>query len=132
MLSGHVVGGCLFWPYPCDKFSCPASFPAEPFRWVGSLLGLNSDNPGSGSRRFAPAKPSQLPRASFLKDRIQVQAPTSFHSALYQMGQTRSLACSIRGLAGWSFPVFFGEKVNVPPAGRLGTVLGYSLNDSGG
>lgn len=107
MVSGHVVEGCPFWPYPRDKFPCPASFPAELFRWVGSLLSSDSDVPGSGLRRFAPAKPSRPPMASFLKDRIQVPALTSFHSALYQVGQTRSLACSIRSLAARSFPVFW-------------------------
>lgn len=107
MVSGHVGEDCPFWPYPRNKFPCPASFPAELFRWAGSLLSLDSDVPGSGSRRFAPAKPPQLPTASFLKDHIQVQALTSFHSALYQMGQTRSPARLICSLAARSFPVLW-------------------------
>ena len=107
MLSGHVVGGRLFWPQPCGKFSCPASFPAEPLRWAGSLLGLNSDVPSSGSRRFCSGKAVATFNGLSFKDRIQVQAPTSFHSALYQMGQTRSLTCLIRSLAARSFPVFW-------------------------
>lgn len=86
MVSGHVVEGCPFWPYPRDKFSCPASFPAELFRWAGSLLSPDSDVSGSGSWRFEPAKLPQLPTASFLKDRIQAQVPTSFHSALLPNG----------------------------------------------
>lgn len=40
MLSGHVGEGCPFWPCLRDKFS----FPAESFRWIGSLL-----NPGSST-----------------------------------------------------------------------------------
>ena len=110
MLSGHVVGGYSFWPYPCDKFSCPASFPAEPLRRVGSLLGLNSEVPSSGSRRFCLGKAVATFNGLSFKDRIQVQALTSFHSALYQMGQTRSLACSIRSLAARSFPVFLERR----------------------
>lgn len=107
MLSGHVVGGGPFWPYPYGKFSCPTSFPAEPLRWVGSLLGLNSDVPSSGSRRFCLGKAVATFNGLSFKDRIQVQTLTSFHSALYQMGQARSLACSICSLVAWSFPVFW-------------------------
>lgn len=111
MVSGHVGEGCPFWPYPRDKFSCPASFPAELFRWVGSLLSLDSDVSGSRSRRFAPAKPPQLPTASSLR--------TAFRS--------KHLPPCILPCAKWAglkpgrtvFPGFSEKKVNVPPAGVL-------------
>lgn len=94
MVSGHVGEDCPFWPYPRDKFPCPASFPAELFRWAGSLLSPDSDVPGSGLRRLHRQSRRNFQRLLSFKDHIQVQALTSFHSALYQMGQTRSPARS--------------------------------------
>lgn len=107
MVSGHVGEGCPFWPYPRTNFPVPLLFPPSCFGGPEACLSSDLDVSGSGLRRFAPAKPSQLPTASSLKDRIQVQALTSLHSALYQVGQTRSLARSIRSLAARSFPVFW-------------------------
>ena len=107
MLSGHVVGDRPFWPYPRGEFPCPASFSAEPFRRIGSLLGLNSDVPGSGLRRFALAKLPRFPMAFFHKGRIQAQALASFHFALYQIGQPK-LSLRDSQPAHTAFSDFFG------------------------
>lgn len=103
MLSGHVVGGGPFWVLSTRQIFLSRFFPRRAISGAGSLLDLNSDVPSSGSRRFCLGKAVATFNGLSLKDRIRVQAPTSFHSALYQLGQTRSLACTV-------FPGFLEER----------------------
>lgn len=110
MLSGHVVGGGPFWVLSTRQIFLSRFFPRRAISGAGSLLDLNSDVPSSGSRRFCLGKAVAAFNGLSHKDRIQVLAPTSFQSALHQLGQSGSLACLIRSLATRSFPVFLEER----------------------